>query len=85
MLGRDHHIESFTMWLAGGGVKPGLALGKTDDIGYYGVEDVVHVHDLHATILHLMGLDHLRLTYRFQGRDFRLTDVAGKVVQKMLA
>jgi hypothetical protein len=85
MIGRDHHVESFTMWLAGGGVKPGLSLGQSDDIGYYGVEDVVHVHDLHATILHLMGLDHLRLTYRFQGRDFRLTDVAGKVVEKMLA
>ncbi len=85
MMGRDHHIESFTMWLAGGGVKPGLSLGKTDDIGYYGVEDVVHVHDLHATILHLLGLDHLRLTFRFEGRDFSLTDVAGKVVQKMLA
>ena len=85
MIGRDHHIESFTMWLAGGGVRPGLALGQTDDIGYYGTEDVVHVHDLHATILHLMGLDHLKLTFRFQGRDFRLTDVAGKVVSKMLA
>jgi hypothetical protein len=85
MVGRDHHIESFTMWLAGGGVKPGLALGRTDEIGYYGVEDVVHVHDLHATILHLLGLDHLKLTFRFQGRDFRLTDVAGNVVQKMLA
>src|SRR6185436_1642756 len=85
MVGRDHHIESFTMWLAGGGVKPGLALGQTDDIGYYGVEDVVHVHDLHATVLHLLGLDHLRLTFRFQGRDFRLTDVSGNVVQKMLA
>ena len=85
MAGRDHHIESFTMWLAGGGVKPGLSLGQTDDIGYNGVEDVVHVHDLHATILHLMGLDHLKLTFRFQGRDFRLTDVAGNVVHKMLA
>ena len=85
MLGRDHHVESFTMWLAGGGVKPGLSLGQTDEIGYYGVEDVVHVHDLHATILHLLGLDHLKLTYRFQGRDFRLTDVFGNVVQKMLA
>src|SRR5262245_19788994 len=85
MIGRDHHIESFTTWLAGGGVKPGLALGRTDDIGYYGIEDVVHVHDLHATILHLMGLDHLKLTFRFQGRDFRLTDVAGNVVHKMLA
>ncbi|MFN0017727.1 MAG: DUF1501 domain-containing protein [Pirellulaceae bacterium] len=83
--GRDHHIESFTMWLAGGGVKPGLSLGKTDEIGYYGVEDQVHVHDLQATILHLMGLDHLKLTFRFQGRDFRLTDVHGKVVEKMLA
>ena len=83
--GRDHHTESFTMWLAGGGVKPGLSLGKTDEIGYYGVEDQVHVHDLHATILHLMGLDHLKLTYRLQGRDFRLTDVHGKVVEKMLA
>jgi hypothetical protein len=85
MIGRDHHIESFTMWLAGGGVKPGLSLGQTDDIGYYGTEDVVHVHDLHATILHLLGLDHLRLTFRFQGRDFRLTDVAGNVVHKILA
>jgi hypothetical protein len=83
--GRDHHIESFTMWLAGGGVKPGLSLGKTDEIGYYGVEDQVHVHDLQATILHLMGLDHLKLTFRVQGRDFRLTDVHGKVVEKMLA
>ena len=84
-LGRDHHIEAFTMWLAGGGVKPGLSLGKTDEIGYYGQEDVVHVHDLHATILHLLGLDHLKLTFRFQGRDFRLTDVSGNVIQKMLA
>ena len=85
MIGRDHHIESFTMWLAGGGVKRGLSLGTTDEIGYYGVDDVVHVHDLHATILHLMGLDHLKLTFRFQGRDFRLTDVAGNVVHKLLA
>jgi hypothetical protein len=85
MMGRDHHVESFTMWLAGGGVKPGLSLGQTDEIGYYGVEDVVHVHDLHATVLHLLGLDHLRLTFRFQGRDFRLTDVAGKVAEKILA
>ena len=84
-LGRDHHIEAFTMWLAGGGVKPGMTLGKTDELGYFPVEDRVHVHDLHATILHLMGLDHLKLTYRFQGRDSRLTDVAGEVVQKLLA
>jgi hypothetical protein len=85
MVGRDHHIEAFTMWLAGGGTKPGLSLGQSDEIGYYGTEDIVHVHDLHATILHLLGLDHLKLTYRFQGRDFRLTDVSGNVVHKMLA
>jgi hypothetical protein len=85
MIGRDHHIEAYSMWLAGGGVKPGICLGQTDEIGYTGIEDVVHVHDLQATILHLLGLDHLKLTYRFQGRDFRLTDVAGKVVQKLLA
>ncbi len=84
-LGRDHHIEAFSMWLAGGGIKPGITLGKTDDLGYYPVEDRVHVHDLHATVLHLLGLDHLRLTHRFQGRDFRLTDVAGNVVDKLLA
>jgi hypothetical protein len=85
MLGRDHHIDGYTMWLAGGGTKPGLTVGNTDEIGYYAVEDVVHVHDLQATILHLLGLDHLKLTYRFQGRDFRLTDVAGNVVSKLLA
>ena len=85
MLGRDHHIDGYTMWLAGGGTKPGVTVGNTDEIGYYAVEDVVHVHDLQATILHLLGLDHLKLTYRFQGRDFRLTDVAGNVVPKLLA
>ncbi len=84
-LGRDHHPRAFTMWLAGGGVKPGIALGATDELGYGVVEDPVHVHDLHATVLHLMGIDHLRLTHRFQGRDFRLTDVHGKVVGKLLA
>jgi arylsulfatase A-like enzyme len=84
-LGRDHHPRAFTMWLAGGGVKPGLALGATDDLGYTIVQDPVHIHDLHATILHLMGINHLRLTYRFQGRDFRLTDVHGKLVRKLLA
>jgi hypothetical protein len=84
-LGRDHHIEAYSMWLAGGGVKGGQTIGKTDEIGYYGVEDTVHVHDLQATVLHLLGLDHEQLTYRFQGRDFRLTDVAGNVVQKLLA
>jgi Protein of unknown function (DUF1501) len=84
-LGRDHHIEAFTMWLAGGGVKSGVTIGSTDDIGYFPTEDRVHVHDLQATVLHLMGLDHLKLTYRFQGRDFRLTDVAGKVIGKLIS
>lgn len=84
-LGRDHHIEAFTMWLAGGGVKSGVTIGSTDEIGYFPTEDRVHVHDLQATVLHLMGLDHLKLTHRFQGRDFRLTDVGGKVVEKLLA
>ena len=83
--GRDHHPNAFTMWLAGGGIKPGITLGKTDDLGFNAVEDRVHVHDLQATILHLLGLEHTRLTYRFQGRDFRLTDVEGKVVAKLLA
>ena len=84
-IGRNHHPDAFTMWLAGGGVKPGLTLGQTDEFGFSGVEDRVHVHDLQATILHLLGLDHERLTYRFQGRDFRLTDVGGRVVEKLLA
>ncbi len=83
--GRDHHPNAFTMWLAGGGIKPGLTLGATDEFGFKVVEDPVHVHDLHATILHLLGFDHTRLTYRFQGRDFRLTDVHGEVVNKLLA
>lgn len=69
----------------GGGLKAGETLGKTDELGYYAVEDAVHVHDLHATLLHLLGLDHLKLTFRFQGRDMRLTDVAGQVVQKLIA
>ena len=84
-LGRDHHARAYTMWLAGGGIKPGVTIGKTDDVGYNIAEDPVSVHDLHATALHLMGLEHTRLTYRFQGRDFRLTDVEGEVVQKLLA
>ena len=84
-LGRDHHPHGFTMWMAGGGVKPGITYGATDELGYNVVEDPVHVHDLHATILHLLGLDHEKLTYRFQGRDFRLTDVSGKVVTGLLA
>ncbi len=83
--GRDHHPNAFTMWLAGGGVKPGLTLGESDELGFNVVEDPVHVHDLHATIMHLLGFDHTKLTYRFQGRDFRLTDVHGKVVEKLLA
>jgi uncharacterized protein (DUF1501 family) len=84
-LGRDHHPQAFTMWLAGGGIKPGQTIGKTDELGFHVVEDAVHVHDLQATILHLLGLDHTRLTYRHQGRDFRLTDVSGNVVRKLLA
>ena len=84
-LGRDHHPKAFTMWMAGGGVKPGVTVGKTDDIGYNVTEDPVSVHDLQATMLHLMGVEHTRLTYRFQGRDFRLTDVEGEVVHKLLA
>lgn len=84
-LGRDHHGEAFTMWLCGGGVKPGVTYGEADEIGYHGVRGRVHVHDLQATILHLLGLDHERLTYPFQGRDFRLTDVSGTVVREILA
>lgn len=83
--GRDHHSRGFTMWLAGGGVKGGLAYGNTDQFGNMAAENPVHVHDLHATILHLMGLDHERLTYRYSGRDFRLTDVHGQVVKDILA
>lgn len=82
--GRDHHPNAFTTWLAGGGIKPGLTLGATDELGFNVVEDKVHVHDLHATILHLLGFDHKKLTYRSQGRDFRLTDVHGEIVQKLL-
>ncbi len=73
------------MWMAGGGIKPGTAYGATDELGYYAVDNPVHVHDLHATMLYLMGIDHERLTYRYQGRDFRLTDVAGKVVKGIVA
>ena len=83
--GRDHNPHAFSMWLAGGGVKGGMAYGATDPWGYYAIENKVHMHDLHATILHLMGMDHLRLTYRYAGRDFRLTDVHGEVVQGILA
>jgi hypothetical protein len=84
-LGRDHNQHAFTIWMAGGGVKPGVSYGATDELGYHAVENRMHVHDLQATILHLMGLDHTRLTYRFQGRDFRLTDVHGNVVKNLIA
>lgn len=84
-MGRDHHPQAFTMWMAGGGVKIGQTLGATDDLGFHIVDKPVHVHDLQATILHLLGMDHTRLTFRFQGRDFRLTDVYGNVVQELLA
>jgi len=83
--GRNHHIDGFTMWFAGGGVKAGQVLGQTDELGFNAVEDRADVHDIHATILHLLGLEHTRLTFRFQGRDFRLTDVHGKLVAKLLA
>jgi hypothetical protein len=84
-LGRDHHPRAFTIWMAGGGIRPGTLLGATDELGYSPVEDPVDVHDLHATMLHLMGLDHEKLIYRFQGRPFRLTDVSGKVLTPLLA
>jgi hypothetical protein len=85
LLGRDHHPHAFSIWMAGGGIKPGLSYGATDELGYHVAEDKVHVHDLQATILHCLGLDHEKLTYKFQGRNFRLTDVFGKVVHKLLA
>ncbi len=84
-LGRDHHPQAFTYWLAGGGTKPGVTIGETDDFGFNIVKDKVHVHDLHATILHLLGFNHEKLTFRFQGRDYRLTDVHGELVEKILA
>lgn len=83
--GRNHHIDAFTMWFAGGGVKAGEVIGETDELGFNAVRDPMHVHDIHATLLHLLGLDHTRLTFRFQGRDFRLTDVHGKVNHKLFA
>jgi hypothetical protein len=85
VYGRDHHPRCFTMWMAGGGVKPGITYGETDDFSYNIVRDPVHVHDLHATIFHLLGIDHTKLTYHYQGRDFRLTDVHGKIVKPILA
>jgi len=83
--GRDHHIKGFSIWLAGGGIKGGIAHGATDELGYHAVEDVVSVHDLHATLLHQLGIDHTQLTFKFLGRDFRLTDVHGRVVKEILA
>jgi hypothetical protein len=84
-VGRNHHIDAMTMWMAGGGVKAGFSLGETDEFGFAPIADRVHIHDVQATILHLLGLEHTKLTFRFQGRDFRLTDVAGNVVTKLLA
>ena len=84
-LGRDHHPQAFTMWFAGGGVKPGISLGATDDLGFHVIDDAVHVHDVQATILHLLGLDHERLTFTHQGRPYRLTDIHGHLVEKLLA
>ena len=83
--GRDHHGKAFSLWMAGGGIKGGMTYGSTDDFGFNVAEDPVHVHDLQATVLHQMGLDHTKLTYRFQGRDYRLTDVHGNVVKDILA
>jgi uncharacterized protein (DUF1501 family) len=83
--GRDHHIDAYTMWLAGGGIKKGIIYGATDEIGYNVTEKPVHVHDLQATILHCLGLDHEKLTFKFQGRQYRLTDVHGTVVKEILA
>jgi hypothetical protein len=84
-LGRDHHPQAFSMWMAGGGIRGGVSYGATDEMGFHVVENEVHVHDLQATLLHTLGLDHERLTYRYAGRDFRLTDVHGKVVKALLA
>ena len=83
--GRDHHKDAFCVWMAGGGIKGGVTVGKTDELGYYPAEDSVSMHDFHATILHLLGMDHERLTFKFQGRDYRLTDIAGEVVKKVVA
>ena len=82
--GRDHHIRGFSMWMAGAGIRGGLTYGTTDDLGYFAVENPVHVHDFHATVLYLLGIDHKRLTFRYRGRDFRLTDEFGNVVHGIL-
>jgi uncharacterized protein (DUF1501 family) len=83
--GRNHHIDAFTLWMAGGGVKGGQTIGETDELGFSPAGDRMEVHDLHATMLRLLGLDHTRLTFKFQGREFRLTDVSGQVLEKILA
>ena len=83
--GRNHHIDAFTLWMAGGGIKPANIVGETDEFGFGAIDQECHVHDLHATVLHQLGLDHKRLSHRFQGRDFRLTDVEGRVVRELLA
>jgi hypothetical protein len=84
-VGRNHHIENFPMWFAGGGIKGGQTIGEVDELGFFITKDKVEVHDVQATILHLLGLDHEKLTFRYQGRDFRLTDVGGHVIKKLLA
>ena len=83
--GRNHHIDAFTMWFAGAGIQAGQVLGETDELGFNPVSDRAHVHDIHATLLHLLGLDHKRLTFRFQGRDYRLTDIHGALLHKLMA
>jgi hypothetical protein len=83
--GRDHHTDAFTCWMAGGGVKRGFSMGESDELGYFGIKDRTHIHDLQATILHQLGFDHEQLTYEFQGRNFRLTDTAGKVIKNVIA
>ncbi len=82
--GREHHISGFSMWMAGGGIRGGMTYGKTDELGYWAIENPVHVHDLHATILYLLGIDHEKHVYRYRGRDFRLTDVHGRVIHPIL-
>jgi len=83
--GRNHHIDAFTLWMAGGGVKPGQTIGDSDEFGFSPAGDSIDIHDLHATMLRLLGLDHTRLIFKFQGRDFRLTDVSGRVIEKVIA
>ena len=83
-VGRDHHPDGFTMWMAGGGVRPGIRYGATDEFGYHAIEDRMTIHDLHATILHILGLDHTKVTFNSNGREFRLTDVHGEVAHKIM-